>query len=265
MTGAAPMIEARGLSVAINETTILRKIDLAIARGESVAIIGPNGAGKTTLLKSIGGMVKTTGGHVRVQGKDVAAYSPKDRARLMAYVPQSSGLVLSCTAFEFVLMARYAHFTSPVSIDTKDKAAALCAMDTTGTADFRDRRLNTLSGGERQKVFIAAALAQDAPIVLLDEPAAFLDYKHEAELIALAQRLNKESGLTVISVNHDLNQGVLECGQALALNHGRLVFSGSPQGLTEPGVLQSIFQTPFDIVEHDATGRSIVIPLRRSS
>jgi iron complex transport system ATP-binding protein len=243
--------------------TVLDAVSFDARAGESITIIGRNGAGKSTLLKCIGGMVGASSGRVSVQGNDVAKLAPKERARLMAYVPQSGGLVLSCTAFEFVLMARYAHFKTPLTVDRSNKQIAHEAMETTGTAAFRDRRLTTLSGGERQKVFIAAALAQGAPILLLDEPAAFLDYHHETELVGLIHRLNKESGLTVLSVSHDLNQGALECDRVVALDRGKVVFSDSPEHLATPEVLQSIYHTAFDVVAHTPTGRSVVVPLWR--
>ncbi|MBI4560265.1 MAG: ABC transporter ATP-binding protein [Candidatus Hydrogenedentes bacterium] len=263
MNDRAPTVVADKLSVCVKGKTILEGCSFRIERGESATIIGRNGAGKTTLLKCIGGLTRATAGSVHVEGRLVSDCPPRERARLMAYVPQSAGIVLTCTAYDFVVMARYAHFKTPLAIAEANKSAALEAMKTTGTVEFRNRRLNTLSGGERQKVFIAAALAQGSPILLLDEPAAFLDYSHEAELAALVQRLNKESGLTVISVTHDLNQGALECDRVVALHCGKLVFCGPPDGLSSPDVLRSIYQTPFDIVEHGGTGRSIVIPLRR--
>ena len=131
------------------------------------------------------------------------------------------GAAMACTAFEFVLMARYAHLKSKLTIDRANRDAALDAMEITRTTAFQQRQLSSLSGGERQRVFIAAALAQDAPILLLDEPAAFLDYHHEAELITLIQQLNKLSGRTVLSVSHDLNQGALECDRIIALQRGK--------------------------------------------
>jgi len=259
----APAIEVRDVSVVIGGKTVLDHVSFEARAGESITIIGRNGAGKSTLLKCIGGMNRPSSGRVLVRGADVAKLRPKDRAKLMAYVPQSGGIVLSSTAYEFVLMARYAHLMAPLTIDRANKQAALDAMETTGTTAFRDRRLTTLSGGERQKVFIAAALAQGSPILLLDEPAAFLDYQHEMELIALIQRLNKDSGLTVLSVSHDLNQGALECDRVIALDRGKVVFSDSPQQLATPDVLQSIFHTAFDVVAHTPTGRSVVVPLWR--
>lgn len=258
-------IEVKDVHVSLNGNAILNGVTFDVKCGESITIIGPNGAGKTTLLKAIGGLTALASGEIVLNGRALSQYRRQEIAKAIAYVPQSAGLMSSCTSFEFVLMGRYAHYRRLGGVSEQDKAAAHEALGITGTAPFAGRTLKTLSGGERQKVLIAAALAQGAPILLLDEPSTFLDYKHAAEVTDLIERLNRDSGLTVISVSHDLNRGALECDRILALEHGRIIFSGTPDELAQPGVLERIYDTPLGLVDHPQSDIKVVVAMRRSS
>lgn len=261
--GSESVIDVHGATVRMGGRVILENVSFEVKRGENITIIGPNGAGKTTLLKVIGGLIPLSSGEIHLAGRNLRDYRRQEIARQIAYVAQSAGLMCACTAFEFVLMGRYAHYRRLGGISEQDKVAAREALDVTGTAPFADRALKTLSGGERQKVLIAAALAQAAPILLLDEPSTFLDYRHAAEVTDLIEKLNREGGLTVLTVSHDLNRGALECDRVFALDRGRIIFSGSPDDLAHPGVLQNIYNTPLDLIEHPQGQAKVVVALRR--
>ncbi len=165
-----------------------------------------------------------------------------------------------CPVFDFVLLARYAHGERWFGgADRRDRTAAGLALEAAGITRLADRDLSTLSGGERQKVLIAAALAQEAPVWFLDEPAAFLDYRQELEVRSLLTRLQKEAGKTVVSVVHDLNRGALDADRVIALQGGRLVFDGPPGSLADPARLRSIFAAEFDILPHPRSGQPLVV------
>jgi iron complex transport system ATP-binding protein len=157
-------------------------------------------------------------------------------------------------------MGRYPHLSPFSSVSRRDEEAAREIMATTGVEEFTDRPLHTLSGGERQKVYIAAALAQGGDILLLDEPTSFLDYKHQAEVVELLRRLNRESGATVIAVTHDINSAVLSSHRILALKKGQVVFTGTPAEILNPETLGGIYDAQFEFLSHPGTNATFVAP-----
>ena len=254
--------DVAGLSVRIGGKPILREITFALGTGRSLAIIGPNGAGKSTLLKSLGRIGLRAKGRIDVFGRPQRAYAQRALARCVSYVPQADGRTAPFTAFEFVLMARYPHLGAFAHLTHEDERIAREAMARTGVAEFATRRLDTLSGGERQKVYVAAALAQEARAILLDEPTTFLDYRHQAEILQLVRSVQSEAGLTVLTVMHDLNHGALKSDHVLALRSGMVAFWGTPGELIEGGRLEEVYETSFDVISHPETGDPIVVPAR---
>ena len=158
------------------------------------------------------------------------------------------------------MMARYPHLEPLASPGRRDEEAVHNALILTHMDAFADRSMETLSGGERQKVHIAAALAQQSSTLLLDEPTTFLDYGHQVEVLELVERLHCEQGLTVLTVTHDLNQGPLRCDKVLALKKGSLAYWGEPADLLSQGILNTIYGTPFDVFPHPRTGTPLVFP-----
>ncbi|MBW7865352.1 MAG: ABC transporter ATP-binding protein [Candidatus Hydrogenedens sp.] len=261
MTAAA--FEVKNVGLVLDGKAILRDISFSVAPGESLAIIGPNGAGKTSLLRGLMRMTPGVTGTVRVFGDPVARLSQRELARRVSYVPQAEGRTLPFTVREFLLMARYPHMNPFSHLTPTDYAAVDRAAERCGVAGFSGRGMDTLSGGERQKVFIAAALAQAPRAVLLDEPTTFLDYRHQVEVLELVDQLHREEGLTVLSVTHDLNQGALAGDRILALKDGRTAFHGTPaELLANPGLLGDIYGTGFDFLTHPHTGAVIVAPVK---
>jgi len=252
--------QARHLSVDLGGARILDDISFDIISGGRVAIIGPNGAGKTTLLRVLAGLSAPSAGEILVEGRPASAMGPRERARRIAYVPQMTEKTMPCRVGEFVLLSRYAHGRHAFgSADAADRDAARRAMESAGVAGFADRDLSTLSGGERQKVLVAAALAQEAPILLLDEPAAFLDYRRQLELATLLDTLPRP--LTIVSVVHDLSGGAMEGDLVIALAGGRIIFAGAPAELAETGLLEQIYGVEFELIRSSARGRTLVIPV----
>lgn len=255
-----PILRLCDFSFELGGKAILKEISLSVEKGEYLSIIGPNGAGKSTLLKCVNGIYRKGKGRVEIKGKSLSAYPPRDLAKLISYVPQGDGSSVPFTVKEFVLMARYPHLSPFSSVSRGDREATFAALELTGTSEFADRYLDTLSGGERQKVLIAAALAQGAEILLLDEPTAFLDPKHEEEIYRILARINRESGSTIISVTHNINHATLLSRRILALKRGSIAFYGPSEGIIREGILEEIFERSFRFLSHPQTGRPFVVP-----
>ena len=240
-----PIIQIENLSIELSGNMILKDVSLSINDGEYISIIGPNGAGKTTLVKCIAGIHREWNGDIQIAGQSFERYDSKALARLQSYVPQAEGRSNPLTIAEFVAMGRYPHLSAFTTLNTDDYAAIDAAIDRAGLESFRHRKMNTLSGGERQMAFIAAALAQGAKILLLDEPATFLDYRHQAEVSAILKSACREHGITVVAVHHDINTAAACSDRIHALKDGAIVFSGTPEEATNQKMLESIYDTEF--------------------
>jgi iron complex transport system ATP-binding protein len=251
MTGA-PLLSARGLTFKAGTRTILGPLDLEVFAGECLMVVGPNGAGKTTLLRLLTGLLAPSGGaegEVFYLGRPLGSLPRRERARHIAYVPQVRPASVPLTVFEVVLLGRYPHL-SPLQLAPRaaDFAAAEEALAMGGIADLRDRPIDQLSGGERQAVYIAAALAQEAEILVLDEPTTHLDARHQREVAALLVKLKGEAGRTVVAATHDLNLASLLGDRLLALSGGRVLAVGSPAEILRPDLLRALFGTRFEVV-----------------
>ena len=237
-------IQTSNLTLSIGEKKILQGVSLSIEPGEYVSIIGPNGAGKTTLMRCLLGTYSYEGS-IKIGDRECSDIAPKALAKTVSYVPQTHDLEFPLTVFDFVMMGRYPYLSPLAPAQKKDIAAVETAMGVTATLPLRDRLMRTLSGGERQKVYIAAALAQECPVMLLDEPGTFLDWKHQADIMHLLKKINTDCGATVIAVNHDLNSAARWSDRIIALKNGRILLDGPPADLIQPAPLQQLFETPF--------------------
>jgi len=253
-------IHIEDLSLRLGGNEILRGVWLDVSPGEYVAIVGPNGAGKSTLLKCLMRIHRGPGGRVEVFSKPLGDYRQWELAQRISYVPQGDESRGPFTVEQFVLMARYSHWSPFVSVKRKDRQMVRDILERTGTAEFIHRRLGTLSGGELQKVHLAAAFAQRADVILLDEPTAFLDYHHQLEIRRLLAEENKESGTTIVAVTHDLNDAALQSDRVVAMREGAVVFNGPPAEIMKPDRLAEIYQAPFVMVEHPSCGMPVVVP-----
>lgn len=254
------MLEVESLSCDIGGKPILQDVSFRLNEGEYMAVIGPNGAGKTTLLKSLNRILRGYRGAIRLCGRPLQSYSQAALAKLMAYVPQADVRPMPFTVHEFVMMGRYPHLSPFSSVRPEDEDRVAQAMALTGTDAFTHRLCNTLSGGERQKVFIAAALAQNARILLLDEPTTFLDPHHQDEIFHILEQVNRCGGVSIVAVTHDINSAVLAAGRVLALKKGRVAFDGAAREVMNNRVLEGLFEKPFLFARHPVTGDPIVVP-----
>ncbi|MDT8389393.1 MAG: ABC transporter ATP-binding protein [Lentisphaeria bacterium] len=257
---ADAVLTVDGLSCVLGGQEILKNVSLAVAAGACVSLIGPNGAGKTTLLKCLNRILPFSRGAVTVDGRRLSGYSQPELAAKIAYVPQAQGRFIDFTVFDFVLLSRYPHLSPFSSISAVDKEAAFQALVSTGMEAFADRSHATLSGGERQKVFIAAALAQESPILLLDEPTTFLDPHHQEEIMAILQRVNQQENRTILAVTHDLNNAMMISDQIIAMRDGTIMFQGSPAETMTAPVLEKIYGASFLFVPHPGTGQAMLVP-----
>lgn len=257
--GRQPAIEVHGFSFSIEKKPILRDVAFSVMQGEYLSVVGPNGAGKTTLLKCLDRILVGGEGEIVVFGRPLTQYRQKHLARRLSYVPQADGRVFPFTVEQFVLMGRYPYLSPFTSVSKSDREAVCNALAVTHTAEFADRLLDTLSGGERQKVYIAAALAQGADVLLLDEPTTFLDYRHQAEIRDLLARVHA-AGTTIVTVTHDANRAALDSDRIVALREGTVVFRGAPAELMTAGVLERIYGTKLLLVDHPGTALPVIVP-----
>jgi iron complex transport system ATP-binding protein len=227
------VIEARGVSVRLGEREVVRDVGLRAGGGEWLAIIGPNGAGKSTLLKAVMGLVAHRG-DVTLSGRPVAGMKPRERARLLAYAPQTPALPPDMTVFDYALLGRTPYIPHLGRESGHDRDVTASVLDRLDLGALAMRRVGELSGGERQRVVLARALAQQAPVLLLDEPTTALDLGHQQQVLELVDRLRRADGLTVVTTLHDLTVAGLYADALLLLADGRAVAAGRPeQVLTE--------------------------------
>jgi len=255
-----PLIDIEKYTFSIEGRPILDSVTLSIYEGEYFSIIGPNGAGKTTLLRCLMRIYTGGRGKITLFGKPLDRYGQRDLAKLVSYVPQSDGRPLPFTVEEYLMMGRYPYLSPFTSFSAEDRRAVRNALELTGTAGLAGRHLGTLSGGERRTVAIAAALAQGARVMLLDEPTTFLDPKHESDVLALISRINREEGITVVSVTHDINGALLNSDRIGILENGAVVFLGPPGKVMSGGILEKVYEKRFCYVKHPENGETIVVP-----
>jgi iron complex transport system ATP-binding protein len=233
---------------------ILQDFNVQVSDGEILGVIGPNGSGKTSLLKLMAGLLHAQRGMATLHGRDVRTLQPPDMARLVAIVPQNSHILFPFTVGELVLMGRFVHQRGWGWESAEDLRVAGRALATMDLHDAAHRTVQELSGGERQRAVIARALAQEAPILLLDEPTAFLDIKHQLEIYATLRMLNHERGVTVIVVSHDLNLASQYCHKLLLLNDGRPFMVGTPEEVLTEDHLKTVYGCQVLVDRHPVGG-----------
>jgi iron complex transport system ATP-binding protein len=259
------MLEIRDLTLAYGERVALRDVSLSLARGELLGVVGPNASGKSSLIRAITNVITPRRGEVRLDGSPVRGLSQRELALRVAVVPQNPTLPEAFTALEVVLMGRTPHLGLLQSEGRVDWAAVRRALEETDAWELAERRIGELSGGEKQRVVVARALAQEAPLLLLDEPTAHLDVGHQAAVLELVQRLCCSNGVdgrprAVLAVVHDLTLAAQYCDRLVMLSEGRLVADGPPHEVLSPQVLSSVYRTQVVVFTHPLTGRPVVTP-----
>ena len=253
-----PGIKAAGVYAAYGERTVLNGLELEAARGTVMALAGPNGVGKSTLLRAVAGALRPTRGELRVMGTDVYSLSGRERALLVSMVPQNPELPRGASALEVTLMGRNPHLGLLAWESAADVDVAIEALRMTDAEELADRPVHQLSGGERQRVAIAMALAQQTPVVLLDEPTANLDLAYQPAIMRLLREL-ADSGKTVVTAVHDLTLAGQFCDSVALVGEGRVVACGPPETTLTPEAIRQVYGAETLVLEHPETGKPIVV------
>ncbi len=237
------MIVAEGVHFAYNGSgDVLKGVDLKVKKGDFLGILGPNGSGKTTLLRMLSGTLRPDKGTVRLEGRDMRKIRGKEIAKRIAVVHQEMDLGFEYTVEELVSMGRYPHLGRFQFNDMEGNRAVGEAMELTGIDGLRTKSITSLSGGERQRVMIARALAQEPGILLLDEPNKNLDVRHSLDILGLIREWNRENGLTVVMVLHDLDMASRYCSSLLLLKDGMVAGRGPVEEVMTPGMIRDVFR-----------------------
>ncbi len=255
-----PVLSVEELSVEVGGNEILSTVSLAANRGELVGLVGPNGAGKTTLLRAIQGLIPPTDGSVIVEGKTVDTLSARARGRHIASVPQETGLSFSFPVEQAVAMGRNPHIGRFGTADETDRRKIQAALDKTQLTAFVDRPVTELSGGERQRVLLARAFAQDAPLLLLDEPTANLDINHAINTLELVRSVVDE-GTAAVAAIHDLDLAARYCDRLVLLVDGAVLAAGPPKSVLTRERLKTAFDVETVISSDPTTGSPRVTAL----
>jgi iron complex transport system ATP-binding protein len=253
---SSPLIQTRNLSFAYSSLPAVVDVSLALPRGAMAALVGANGSGKSTLIRLLAGLLEPAQGEIAFNGAPLTNLHPRDRAKRIAYVPQSTSTVFPFTALEVVLTGRSPYsgrFRFEGSHDEQIALAALAALD---ASQLSARHITELSGGERQLVTVARALAQEPEVMLLDEPASALDLKHRTQLARALRRLRDERGITVLMITHDLMLLDSPADLIFAMKCGHVAASGPPDVVLTDGVLSEVYDSPVRTLRSD--GRTFV-------
>jgi iron complex transport system ATP-binding protein len=254
------MLSIQYLSVSYGPRQVLHDISLQVQAGEIVALIGPNGAGKTTLIRAVSGVVRPRSGQIHARGEDLAGMTSSQRARKLSVVPQARNLPDPYTVWQTVLLGRTPYLGWLGQPSEGDRARVRWALERTETLELAERRIGELSGGEQQRVLLARALAQETPILLLDEPTAHLDMHHQTTLLDLVYALTRENHLTVLMALHDLNLAALYADRVALLVIGRLQAVGTPAEVLTAERLSEAYRLPLHVSPHPDFGVPLVLP-----
>lgn len=254
------LLGARALSLGYGATPIVDGITVDIAAGAITAIVGPNACGKSTLLRGLARLLKPARGQVILDGTDIARLRTKDVARRLGLLPQSSIAPEGITVADLVARGRFPHQTMLRQYSRHDQQAVADAMAATGVTAIAGRPVDELSGGQRQRVWVAMVLAQQTPLILLDEPTTFLDIAHQIELLDLFADLNHEQGRTIVAVLHDLNHACRFADEIIAMKAGSIVAQGDPSEVITANLVEEVYGLKCQIIDDPETGTPLVIP-----
>lgn len=251
-------LRTENLTVSYGAQTVLDGLSLALPAGKITALLGPNGCGKSTLLNCFSRLLTPDSGEILLDEKPIAGFSARQLARRLALLPQHHLSPEGITVRELVSYGRSPWLSLWGRLSAEDNERVNVAMSQTRTRNLADRRLTQLSGGQRQRAFLAMVLAQDTPLILLDEPTTYLDINHQVELMRLMVEL-KRQGKTVVTVLHDLNQASRYCDHLVVLASGRVMAQGAPEAVMKPELLKAVFSVEAEIHPEPVSGRPMCV------
>jgi len=253
---STPALQARGIRAGYGDREILLGLDFDLHQGEVLGVVGPNGSGKSTLLRAVTGLIPLLAGTVAIRGQDLASLGARQRARLCAVQPQVEAPLFDYSVGELVLLGRHPHRALVGSPSREDRAAVERALSQTGLAGLASRNIRSLSTGEWQRSLLARALAQEAPLLFLDEPAAHLDPGFRHSIHVLLRKLAREQQRAILCVSHDLNLAAEFCDRLMVLFGGRIYAIGKPEEVMSEQVLQPVYCCPsLRIAANPFTGK----------
>jgi iron complex transport system ATP-binding protein len=257
-------LSGTGLGLGYPGRVVARDLDVAIPERSFTVVVGPNACGKSTLLKTLARVVRPLAGTVRLDGRPLGSWAPKEVARRMAFMTQSAVAPPGVTVAELVARGRYPHQRFLRRWSAEDEAVTRAAMARVGVADLADRGMGELSGGQRQRAWLALALAQQTPILLLDEPTTYLDLRHQLDVLDLCADLHADGEHTVVAVLHDLNQACRYADHLIVMAPGAgIVATGDPAEVMTEALVRQVFDLEATVAEDPQTGTPWVVPRRR--
>ncbi len=251
--------------VGVGARLVLDRVSVSVDRGSIVGLLGPNGSGKTTLLRILAGMLRPCAGRVILSGAPLDSMSRRAVARRIAVVPQETHSAFDFTVLDMVLMGRYPHLGAFELEGAGDLDIAHAALAATDTTPLETRTFDTLSGGEKQRVVIAGALAQATDVLLLDEPTSSLDLGYQFEMVSLLRRLNRDRGTTMVVSTHDLNVAAALCERLVLLKQGQVVAAGDTRAVLTAANIRAVYGMDADVHFHERAGHLTVVPIARSN
>lgn len=260
---SAGSLRADGITMAYERRVIGENLTLDIPDGGFTVILGPNACGKSTLLRSLSRLLKPQGGTVCLDGKDIHLMRAKDVATRLGVLPQSAVAPAGISVFDLVRRGRYPHQSVLSRWSAEDELSVRRALDHTNMTDLADRPVDELSGGQRQRAWVAMTLAQESPVLLLDEPTTFLDVSHQISILELLADLNLAGGRTILAVLHDINHAARYAGHLVVMSDGRIVAEGKPAEVLTTELLREVFAIDATIIEDPVNGGPHVITRHR--
>jgi iron complex transport system ATP-binding protein len=241
------LMQLENISFAYETSPVIKDLSISVREQDVIGLIGPNGSGKSTLLKIMAGMLKPNSGSILFKNLWLSNINKKEFAQSVSWIPQEHPMVFPFKVSDVVLMGRHPYL-SPLSFESKnDFEIAHHAMESTMTSQFADRYFNEISGGEKQRVMIASALAQNPEIMLLDEPTAALDLKYQIQILTILKKLNVDKKMTLVMAMHDLNLASKFCNRLLLLNEGLVVCEGTPKQVLKKDILEQVYNIEVDL------------------
>lgn len=255
-----PRLTAQDITIGYDTRVISKDLSVAIPDRSFTVIVGANACGKSTLLRALSRLIKPSRGSVVLDGQAIGSFPAKEVARRLGLLPQTSIAPEGITVADLIARGRYPHQKLLRQWSREDEAAVIAAMDATRVTELSHRLVDELSGGQRQRVWVAMVLAQETPLLLLDEPTTFLDITHQIELLELLGDLNRRNGQTIVAVLHDLNHACRYATHIIAMRDGAIIAEGAPRDIVTAELVEAVFGLPCIIIDDPIAHTPLVIP-----